>query len=520
MAAADVLPLEVVGTDLPADAQVGVEPDEHIVNAVRGIRGELRPVVQQFLVHAAPASVCPRERPEGDAGCAADGDFGGGAARGEEEAALLDAVDRQFHVGGTGDRDAFAHLDIGGAAGEFRVGGGGDDVIVVRVVKVFGIGCALEPAQLGRVFREVLGQARRPLATAKRAGDGGRIVFFPEDVGRHAPDRLDFLLVHVLHVDSAALGWQRGLGVGGDEPFVGEEHRTEADHGRVARVTLVFAVHRLTGAQPAVFFGADARRVPVDAFGGGVDIDFARLVVGPEPDAPDDRVFARRGDAALGRVEFAPVVEHAGRSVGQNIDPAHRHREPLRVGFAAAGSDDTVDPAPVIFEAFDRIPFVRAHRARIGDREHEQRLVQVVRLGGIGRDRGGVHVDPLVGQGVPVGAQILRLHLRHRFRLHDPRRVQLHDAAQRAVVAVHPDAPGLARPRQVAAVGVELGGRLTDLRDRHVDRRVRQRPRLEVFRILDRRGQFVARHREKRCDQHCHQQDDRQYGDQRHAFLL
>ena len=286
------------------------------------------------------------------------------------------------------------------------------------------------------------------------------------------------------------------------------------------RIPLILTIGWLTRSEPAVFLGADTRRIPMHSFRSRVQVDFTGLVIRPERDSTDNRIFFGRLGPALGRIKFPARVQRSSRSIRQQINPAHRHRQPLGIGFSSGRGDHPTHRTTVITESFHRILLLSAHRPWIDDRENKQRLVQIVGVSRAGRDRRGIHVDPLIRLRIPIIANILGAGPGERIRRHVAGRIQFDDAAQLTVVAINTNTAGLARPRQKAAVRIHLGSPLPDLRNSHVDGRIRQRARFQVFRIFNGGRQLIPRHGEERGDEHRHEQDDGQHCDQGHALLL
>ena len=128
----------------------------------------------------------------------------------------------------------------------------------------------------------------------------------------------------------------------------------------MARVPLVFARRWLRVGEAAILRRVGAWHVPVDALRRRVEIDLGRVVICPEGDAPDDRVLLGRH----GWTDEAPSrVEVAARTILEEVDPLHRHRQaPLVLRTATESRSHHAVDHIIVFKS------LRSH-PRVGDRE-------------------------------------------------------------------------------------------------------------------------------------------------------
>jgi len=176
--------------------------------------------------------------------------------------------------------------------------------------------------------------------------------------------------------------------------LAGNEDGTEADPRGMARKPLVFVGDRLARGVGAFLGRITARDIPRDALGCGVDVDLARLVVGPIGKAPDQGILGRGGT----RADEAPVgAKGADRAVAQPVKPADRHGQPLLVRRGSGpGKDDALDLGSV-GEAFDAGRGIAGRGAGI-DKGKNQPAVHEDRR---------VEVDEIVRSLAPAGGDIV-----------------------------------------------------------------------------------------------------------------
>ena len=124
--------------------------------------------------------------------------------------------------------------------------------------------------------------------------------------------------------------------------IIGERERGEDEahvcRRRMAGVALELVRPRLRACKILPLIGGGgARRIPEAPVGsivlrvtGRVDVDFARLVIGPEGHATNDGIIRGRLRTCRGEIHRSvgsDRVRHSHLAVFEDVKPAHRHRQ-------------------------------------------------------------------------------------------------------------------------------------------------------------------------------------------------
>ena len=301
-----------------------------------------------------------------------------------------------------------------------------------------------------------------------------------------------------------------GVPVVHDIEHAGCEGGDQVGGGRVPGIALPLFLGRLVSAHVHVEFASRFGNVPSQPTRVGVDVQLGRLVVGPKGETGHHGILGRRrpvpGKNLEGgrRICGTGIVQHAKGSIGQLVDPLHRHRDMPVAAFTHARG------------FFPDRPCLRklATRQLIVAEPLNTVLILAKSLGPL-RDRRGIGMDDRVINLLPPDDGFVQIHEMIRFGrptlkigeitleirpgvsigidLHPFVGVEFVGKRSTSRIIPLPDRPGLGGP---GLLGPD-GGRLANLGDHEIHSLLADLLGLEPLRIGARGPMLAGRQREE-----------------------